>query len=700
MRYAGLFAFVPTLCLALLMGNLSFANPVMAAGQQATSELPAGPGRDITASTCSKCHSLANVTSQRKDRDGWSATVTKMVGYGATGSDEDFAQILDYLTKNFGKDSSPAALPGSTQGASTAGKQAPTEPVAGNTIAGNTSVNRASGMSDESSQSNTDRPPFSARIRDITSDDLLKPLKDEWLTYNGDYTSKRYSALTGVNRQTVKNLGLAWSTRFQPGDEPTALSGYTSAHSPLIVGGEGPGGSIGRASGSIKGTILENNGVLYVTMVDNVWAVDARSGEPIWHYFWKTRGGTHIGHRGVGLYHGYLFFETPDDYLVSLDARTGQERWHRMIAHVEGGYFATPAPTIVGNHVLTGVGNDLDAPAFLKSYDPETGDLQWTYYVTPQKPGDPGLDTWKSLDAARHGGGGTWVAGSYDPETQLYIFGTGNPSPSWTTGLRGDGDNLFTCSLVALDVNSGKLKWYFSTSPHDTHDYDSAQVPVFIDAKFRGHQRKLVITAARNGYFFVLDRVTGEHLLTTKYGATTNWAEGLTPRGAPKVNPAKDATIGGSLISPNSSGTTNWQPPAYSPQTGLLYQYEVDSFAEAYLTDPDPRGAMGLGGRDEITLGSTGSYLVGIDYTTGTARWRHKLYTPGFGGGGVLATAGGLVFSGDGAGNLAALDAATGATLWGVRTGNITNAPQTYTLDGHQYVIAAAGDTVYSFLLN
>jgi alcohol dehydrogenase (cytochrome c) len=468
----------------------------------------------------------------------------------------------------------------------------------------------------------------------------------------------------------------------------------------LIVGGEGPGGSIGRASGSIKGTILENNGVLYVTMVDNVWAVDARSGEPIWHYFWKTRGGTHIGNRGVGFYHDYLFFETPDDYLVSLDARTGQERWHRMIAHVEGGYFATPAPTIIGNHVLAGVGNDIDAPDFLKSYDPETGDLQWTYYVTPQKPGDPGLDTWKSLDAARHGGGGTWVAGSYDPETQLYIFGTGNPTPSWTTGLRGDGDNLFTCSLVALDVNTGKMKWYFSTSPHDTHDYDSAQVPVFIDAKFHGRPRKLVLTAARNGYFFVLDRVTGEHLLTTKYGATTNWAEGLTPQGGPKTNPAKDATIGGSLISPNSSGTVNWEPPAYSPQTGLLYQYEVDSFSEAYLTDPDPRGAMGLGGRDEITVGATGSYIDGIDYATGNARWRHKLYARGYGGGGLLATAGGVVFSGDGAGNLAAFDAATGAPLWGVRTGNITNAPQTYRLDGHQYVTVAAGDTVYSFLLN
>src|ERR1700744_5942333 len=186
MKYIGLFVFFPTLCLALLIADLSFANPVMAAGQQATGELPPGPGRDITASTCGKWHSLANIPSQRKDRDGWNATVTKMVGYGATGSDEDFAQILDYLTKNFGKNSSPAALPSSTQGASPAGKQAPAEPTSGDSPAGNSSVNRATGMSDESSQTDTDRPPFSAKIRDITSDDLLKPLKDEWLTYNGD----------------------------------------------------------------------------------------------------------------------------------------------------------------------------------------------------------------------------------------------------------------------------------------------------------------------------------------------------------------------------------------------------------------------------------------------------------------------------------------------------------------------------------
>ena len=533
----------------------------------------------------------------------------------------------------------------------------------------------------------------------VTNDDLSKPLSQSWLSYSGDYTARRYSSLTAVNRTTVKALSLGWTAKLSGGDDPTPLTGYSRVRSPLIVGGEGPGGFPGRG-GSIKGTLLMNNGVLYATMPDNVWAMDARTGEVLWHYFWKTRGGTHIANRGVGLYKDYVFFETPDDYLVSLDAKTGKERWHKMIAPVEGGYFATPAPMIIKNHVLAGVGNDLDSPSYLKSYDPETGDVQWTWYVTPQKQGDPGLDTWKSLDASRHGGGGTWMAGSYDPDTNLYMLGTGNPTPSWMTGMRGEGDNLYTCSLVALDVDTGKMKWYYSTSPHDTHDYDSAQVPVLVDGVFKGRKRKMVVTAARNGYFFVLDRTTGEHLITTKYGEDTNWAEGLTPQGGPKVNPEKDASIGGTLISPTSGGTVNWQPPAYSPQTGLLYQYETNGFEEAYLIDPDPRGSIGLGGRDEAPVGTTTSYLDGIDYTTGKARWRHKLYTGNYGGGGILATAGGVVFTGDGSGNLAAFDATDGKTLWGTRIGNISNAPQTYMLDGHQYVLAAANDTLYSFLLN
>ena len=539
--------------------------------------------------------------------------------------------------------------------------------------------------------------PFAPAQQSVTNADIAKPLQNEWLTYNGDYTARRYSALTAVNKLTVKHLSLAWTSTMTPGDGLAPASPYSRSRAPIITGGEGPGGF---GAGSVKGTILERDGFLYVTAPDNVWQVDARTGEVQWHYYWKARGGTHIGNRGVALYKDYLFFETPDNYLVSLEVKTGKERWHKKFADLEGGYFSTPAPIIIKNHVIIGTGNDIDAPSFLWAYDPETGDQQWKWAVTPQNPGDPGLDSWKDLDSARHGGGGTWVTGAYDPATNLYIIGTGNPTPSWTNGNRGEGDNLYACSLVALDVDTGKLKWYVSTSPHDTHDYDSAQTPVLVDGVFQGKPRKLVVQAARNGYFFVVDRVTGEHLLTTRYGETTNWSDKLTPRGGPYPNPAKDASIGGSLISPTSGGTVNWQPPAFSPQTGLLYQYENDGFSEAYLTDPDPRGSMGLGGKEEQPIGATANYIDGLDYKTGKARWRHKLYSQGTGGGGLLATAGGLVFSGDGAGNLLALDAGTGAALWGTRIGQISNAPQTYMLDGKQYVIAGSGLNVYAFVLN
>jgi len=467
----------------------------------------------------------------------------------------------------------------------------------------------------------------------------------------------------------------------------------------LHVGGEGPG-NINIRAGSIKGSVLAVDGTLYVTMPDNAWALDARDGHQLWHYFWKTKGGTHIGNRGFGMWNGYLYMETPDDYLVSLDAKTGKERWHKMIANVEEGYFATPAPIVIGNHVLVGVGNDIDSPGFLQSFDPETGELQWKLYTVPMQKGDPGADTWASIDAARHGGAQTWITGAYDPATKLYIFGTGNPTPAYTTGLRGDLDNLFTCSLIAVNVDTGKMAWYFQTSPHDMHDYDSAQTPVLFDGMFKGKMRKMVATAARNGYYFTLDRVTGEHLVTSKYGLDTNWAKGLTPAGGPKRDPGKDATIPGSLFSPNSSGTINWQPVAFSPVTGLLYTYEVNSFSLLYLTDPDPRGSMGLGGKEEVQVGNTGSYLTAIDYRTGEARWRHRFYSNGIGGGGLLATAGGLIFSGDGSGSLVAFDAKDGKPLWNTRIGQITNAPQTFELDGHQYVICASGDTMWSFILH
>jgi alcohol dehydrogenase (cytochrome c) len=243
-----------------------------------------------------------------------------------------------------------------------------------------------------------------------------------------------------------------------------------------------------------------------------------------------------------------------------------------------------------------------------------------------------------------------------------------------------------------VNVDTGKIAWHYQTSPHDTHDWDSTQTPVFADMAFGGRTRKLVMTAERNGYFFVLDRVTGEHLVTGKFGLYNNWALGLDEQGRPKRNPAKDATIPGSLV---SGDVTNYPPPSFSPDTGLFYVPENNSLRITYLIDPDPRGSMGLGG----TMGggglSYGSYIDAIDYKTGKVAWRHEIS----GGAGLLSTAGGLLFSGDG-GNLVAYEAATGKPLWHSRIGSAGNAPETYILDGRQHVLATGGDQLFAFVLN
>ena len=308
---------------------------------------------------------------------------------------------------------------------------------------------------------------------------LLEPLGDSWPTYSGDYTGRRYSPLTQVTTETAKHLTLAWTRELDTGMPPLEGRG-----APTFVGGEGAGDfTIGRQR--LKGAILVVDDVLYVTAPDHVWALDARDGSERWHYFWKTRGSIHIGNRGAALWRNALFFETPDNYLVSLDARTGAERWHVEIATFEDQYFSTMAPIVVGDHVLVGTGNDLDAPGFLQSFHPQTGERRWIFHTVPMTPDSPGLDTWPNLDAARHGGGQVWVPGVYDPETSYYIFGTGNPTPGYT-GVARPGDNLFTCTLIAVDVDTGEMAWYFQTSPHDTHDWDSAQTPILIDGVIDG----------------------------------------------------------------------------------------------------------------------------------------------------------------------------------------------------------------------
>ena len=531
---------------------------------------------------------------------------------------------------------------------------------------------------------------------------LTKPLGESWPSYSGDYSGKRYSSLTDINQSNVKNLTLAWTSKVTPGAGGGG-GGRGFGNNPVIVGGEGTGEAGGGGFGggtSIRSAILEVGGILYFSMPDNAWAVDARDGRELWHYFWKTKGGTHIGNRGLGMWNNLLYMETPDDYLVCLDARTGKEKWHKIIADLNLQYFSTMAPIVVGNHILIGTGNDLDEPGYVQSRDPETGEVQWTFYTLPMKKGDPGLETWGSLDGARHGAGNVWIPGSYDPETHLYIFGTGNPSPSYTNPPSRAGDNLYTCSMVAINVDTGKMAWYYQVNPHDTHDWDSTETPILIDGDFNGKPRKMMIHADRNGYFYTLDRLTGEHLVTGKFSKAANWAKDVNKKGQPVRDISKDSTVPGSLVSPNNGGATNWMPPAYSPDTGLMYVPTAETYAMYYLTETDPRGAMGLGGKDEVSVGNIGGYLTAIDYKTGKVAWQHRY--PGVGGNlgnGMLTTAGKLLFTGDAGGNIVAFDPANGKILWHSHIGNVSNAPETYSIDGHQYILIAAGDQLFSFNL-
>jgi acido-empty-quinoprotein group A len=495
-----------------------------------------------------------------------------------------------------------------------------------------------------------------------------------WTTFNGDYTGQRYSTLTQIDATNLNRLSLQWVYRI------SNVGAQRGAPVPII-----------------KCTPLEVNGVLYMTIPDHAWAINARTGSPLWHYDWVDHGGHLIGQRGVAIWKSTVFFQTPDNWLIALDANTGKEVWKKNYADARKQYFSTAAPLIVMNHLIVGVGGDaMDMPGFLDSFDPATGDLQWTWWSTPRK-GDPALKTWPNETASEHGGGMTWMPGTYDPALNLLYWPTGNTNPVFA-GQGRPGTNLWTESIVALDVDTGRLKWYFQVSPHDTHDFDNTTAPILFDREVDGKPEKLLAQAARNGFFVTLDRVTGTHLVVKPY-VPLDYSSGLSPNGEPIPIPDKDPSVGGSI---NIVNATNWPAPSYSPKTGLMYVNSVEGKAIYYLTD-DSDKPSGYGGTG-VGIGRQVRVLQAIDPLKGDAVWKHAYPNvsgaPSTVGASILATASNLLISGDDQKNVIVFRADNGQILWHHElNANESGGIVTYLLDGKQYIVFGAGDSLYAWSL-
>jgi len=486
----------------------------------------------------------------------------------------------------------------------------------------------------------------------VNPDLLLHPPADSWPGYHGDYSGQRHTTLKQITPQNVDALGLAWA--FQTGQNAALKC------SPLLV-----------------------DGVLYITVPDHVWAVDARSGHQIWHYTYPANKGFHIGSRGVSMYKDWLYFMTPDAHLISLNAKNGTVRWDIVVADSKKGYWTTMSPLVVSNHVIVGVSGDFDnLTGYLKSIDPETGKTQWKWDSTPPV-GTPNATS----------GGMTWMTGTYDPALNLIYWGTGNPTPV-LTGKTRPGDDLYTCSIVALNPDTGKLAWSFQPSPHDTHDWDAVETPVLVDADFGGKPRKMLMQTSRNGYFFVLDRTTGQSLLTTPFGPV-NWSLGIDKQGRPIPNPAKEPAPDGRLIAPDEGGMTNYRSPSFDAKTGLFIVDAHPSYGIYFAKPAD--GEFGWAGADYGVWGK--GVLDAIDYQTGKIRWTHEL-GPNGSGAGVLTTDSGLIFTGDSAGNVMALRTSDGTTLWHAGEGaGMQSSPISFELDGRQYVVTSAGGVMFAWAL-
>jgi alcohol dehydrogenase (cytochrome c) len=508
----------------------------------------------------------------------------------------------------------------------------------------------------------------------VSEQDLLaQPVSENWTSYNGDYSGRRYSSLKQINVANVQQLRAAWV--FHPGNSQMLEA------TPVVV-----------------------RGVMYLTSSNHVFALDARSGRMLWHYQRPVSSGllddasAHKS-RGVAVWQNFVYLETDDTHLLCLDARSGGLLWDVQYADKAKHYGATSAPLVVKGKVIVGTsGGDSGVRGFLEAYDAVTGKLAWHLWTIPG-PGEFGSDSWPG-NSYLYGGATTWMPGTYDPELNTLYWTTSNAAPDFVGDTR-PGDDLYTACVLAVDPETGKLKWHFQFTPHDLYDYDANQTPVLVDITENGQAKKLLAQANRNGFFYILDRTNGKFLRATRFVEKITWARNIDASGRPVLSgliPTKEGT----RICPGINGATNWFSPSYSPDTGLFYVIALES-CNIFFANPEPF-------KKGQTYYNTGTVLPPDDHSQkvllalsladGKIAWRYPQAGKADSWGGILATAGGLLFFGDDTGALEAVEAANGRALWHFNTGQTMRAsPMTCAVDGVQYVAVASGSDVFVFSL-
>ena len=518
------------------------------------------------------------------------------------------------------------------------------------------------------------KPSSLTVVPNLSDADLLaQPVGENWTSYNGDYTGRRFSSLDQITAAKVNKLRTAWV--FHPGNSQTLEA------TPVVV-----------------------RGIMYVTSSNDCFALDARTGRVLWHYQRPVSSGllddaaAHKS-RGVAVWRQFVYIETDDAHLLCLDARSGGLRWDVQYADKTRHYGATSAPLVVNATVIVGTsGGDSGVRGFIEGRDAETGKLKWHLWTIPE-PGEFGSSSWPG-DSYLHGGATTWMPGTYDPELDTLYWTTGNAAPDFVGDSR-PGDDLYTACVLAVDPNTGKLKWYFQFTPHDLFDYDANETPVLVDLKENGSVRRLLLQANRNGFFYVLDRTNGKFLKAAPFVEKLNWAKGVDTSGRPILS-GRVPTAHGMHICPGINGAANWPSPSYNPNTRLFYVMALES-CNLFLSGPKQfaRGETYYNTGTKLPRYEHSSkVLLALSIPDLKIAWRYPQVGSGDSWGGTLTTTTGLLFFGDDAGSLETVDASNGRPLWHFNTGQAMHAsPMTYAVEEVQYVAIAAGSDVFAFSL-